>query len=363
MNPETFFPTSYTQARNNFLSACSNVDADISSYEHERIKGVDGENLYVDVALIGDHKAERLFVIGSGTHGVEGFCGSACQFGLLSESLYKQLPEGTALLMVHALNPHGFSHCRRVNEDNVDINRNFVNPGNFPATSKHYEELHPYVVPKSWFGPEREKADAKINEFIETHGERAYQAAITGGQYTHNDGLFYGGREPVWSNLTWQNIIKQHMGRAQSVLFIDVHTGVGPYGYGEPIFIDSSLDQGYELALSWFGEDLTNMHGEDCISAVVEGPISNGMRWVIPDSRFTIISLEYGTRPVPQAIDALRADNWLHLHEHEVTEEQHKLIKAQIRDAFYVEESKWKSMIWERFVELFGRAADNIGKV
>ena len=36
--------------------------------------------------------------------------------------------------MIHALNPFGFAHLRRANEDNVDLNRNFVDHegGNYP---------------------------------------------------------------------------------------------------------------------------------------------------------------------------------------------------------------------------------------
>ena len=64
-------------------------------------------------------------VIISETHGVEGFCGSGCQVGFLVERVYEGLPKTVGVALVHALNPYGFAWLRRVNEDNVDLNRNF----------------------------------------------------------------------------------------------------------------------------------------------------------------------------------------------------------------------------------------------
>ena len=62
----------------------------------------------------------------SGTHGVEGYCGSGIQIGFLKEGLFAELPDDMSVVLLHAMNPYGFSNDRRVNEDNVDLNRNFL---------------------------------------------------------------------------------------------------------------------------------------------------------------------------------------------------------------------------------------------
>ena len=82
----------------------------------------------MDVACLGPGQSRAVLVLTSGTHGVEGFCGSGCQVSLLEDSRFLRQIEraGIALLMIHAVNPYGFSHLRRVNEDNVDLNRNFI---------------------------------------------------------------------------------------------------------------------------------------------------------------------------------------------------------------------------------------------
>ena len=71
---------SYQQARENFLSACSEAGCPVSSYLHP-LKGPEGEELATDVAWFGPEDAGKLLVMVSGVHGVEGFSGSATQVG------------------------------------------------------------------------------------------------------------------------------------------------------------------------------------------------------------------------------------------------------------------------------------------
>src|SRR5205807_10591933 len=84
-------------------------------------------------------------------HGVEGFGGAGCQVGFLIDRLYEALPSSGCALLVHALNPHGFAWLRRVNEDNVDLNRNFIDFSQ-PPSSAAYEPLHDWLVPTDWEG-------------------------------------------------------------------------------------------------------------------------------------------------------------------------------------------------------------------
>ena len=54
------------------------------------------------------------------------------------------------LVFVHALNPYGFSWVRRVNEDNVDLNRNFPDWSQPLPTNDGYAELADILVPTEW---------------------------------------------------------------------------------------------------------------------------------------------------------------------------------------------------------------------
>jgi hypothetical protein len=112
------------------------------------------------VALLGAQNPENLLVLISGTHGVEGFCGSGCQIGYLADQLYEALSSTTGLLLVHALNPFGFAWLRRVNEDNIDLNRNFHDFSKPLPWSESYEALHNLLIPEQWEGARRDKADS-----------------------------------------------------------------------------------------------------------------------------------------------------------------------------------------------------------
>src|SRR5262249_6189169 len=148
-------------------------------------------------------------VVISGTHGVEGFCGSGCQVGLLLDEVYRALPNNVGMVLVHALNPYGFAWLRRVNEDNIDLNRNFQDFSKPLPSSTAYEAVHDALVPLDWDGPFRLSADAEIQKYIQTHGMPAFQAAVSGGQYSRPNGLFFGGTGETWSNIAFRKIMSQ----------------------------------------------------------------------------------------------------------------------------------------------------------
>ena len=72
--------------------------------------------------------------------------------------------------------------------------------------------------------------------YMARHGEKAYQSVVSSGQHNHPKGLFYGGREPTWSNLTLRAVLREHARRCARLGWIDFHTGLGPSGLGERIF-------------------------------------------------------------------------------------------------------------------------------
>ena len=108
----------------------------------------------------------------SSTHGVEGFAGSGIQVGLLRDPDAPKPPPDTALLLIHTINPHGMAWLRRENEDNVDLNRNFVDHegGNYPENDL-FEELVEHLVPKVWDDDAYERYKAAIGVLNDRYGE------------------------------------------------------------------------------------------------------------------------------------------------------------------------------------------------
>ena len=260
MGAASYFSADYAEARRKFLSVAETAGAQLSTFVNDAVKGPAGEELACDVARFGPTDASRVLLMTSATHGVEGFCGSGAQVGLLAQGWHRKLPKDTALVLAHALNPHGFAWLRRVNEDNVDLNRNFIDHSKPHPVNAPYREVHPLLIPADWDGPARAAADAQVQKYIAERGQKAWQAAVSAGQHDHDDGLFYGGRKATWSNRTLREIVRRHLGHAKRIAFLDMHTGLGPSGYGEPIYVGSATPEGYREAVAWYGEQVTDLN-------------------------------------------------------------------------------------------------------
>ena len=345
------FSADYPEARGKFLEACARTGAVLTHYRNPDATGPDGGALHTDVARLGPADAELLYIVASATHGVEGFLGSGCQIGFLREALHAERPAGSCLLLVHAMNPYGFAHVRRVNENNVDLNRDFVDH-DLPYPEKpDYDAVHPLLLPADWDGPARAAADRGIVAYIAEHGFAAYQSAVSSGQYAHADGVFYGGNAPSWSNRTWRRLLAEHVPGRRRVGFLDLHTGRGPYGYGEPIFLSWPDLAQYERARDWYGAEVTAPEAGDSTSSAVQGVAAAAFGDLDSTVEVTAIALEYGTIPVADMLEAVRADNWLYVHGDPATP-MGRAIKRQIRDAFYCDADDWKELVWERAVDI-----------
>ncbi|MDP6829464.1 MAG: M14 family metallopeptidase [Alphaproteobacteria bacterium] len=347
---DDWFSASYGEARAKFLAAAQAAGADLTSYPHP-LKGPDGGDLALDLAYLGPPDAAKVLVTASATHGVEGFCGSGCQVGFLEDALHGGLPGDMAVMHVHAHNPHGFAHERRVTEDNVDLNRNFVDFSAPLPENSAYDEVHPWLVPDDWDGPARQAADAAIEAFIDAHGMFAFQAAVSGGQHGHPDGLFFGGQAPTWSRQAIERLAREHLRGRSHVALIDFHTGLGPRGFGELISVDAPGGPEHLRTVAWYGDEVRIPGSGDSVSAKVNGTIETGYHALLENTESTTIAIEFGTLPPEEVLQALRADNWLYLHG-DVASPVGREIKRQVRAAFYGEDSQWNDDVWQRGLDI-----------
>jgi hypothetical protein len=353
------FASSYQQARAKFLAAAAARGGALESHVLPGLRGAEGEELALDVALIGRAAAASVLVLTSATHGVEGFCGSGAQAALLhDDGVVEAIEEsGVAALFVHAVNPHGFSRLRRVNEDNVDLNRNFRDFGAPAPFNAGYAELHDLLLPESW--PPPAANEARLGAWIARHGEKAMQAAMTAGQYSHPQGLFFGGAAPTWSNRTLRDVLRRHAGGCRRIGWIDVHTGLGPSGHGEKIF--AARDDAAALARTraWWGPEVTSFYDGSSTSAMLSGVMFNAFHEECPAAEFTGIALEFGTVPLPDVLMALRAEAWLHLHP-QAPGRLASAIRKQMRDTFYVDTDGWKEQVGRQARDAVLRALEGL---
>jgi hypothetical protein len=347
MDPVRHFAATYVEARDKFFAAANSVNAAVSSNIHPAARGASDEKLAIDVATLGDASASGMLLLISGTHGVEGFCGSGCQVALLHDKEFVAAVRAAEVHVVflHALNPYGFSHLHRTNEDNVDMNRNFRDFTAPPAPNSNYADVHGFIVPDTW--PPAAQNEAKIAAYVAQHGERALQQAITGGQCEFPDGLFYGGTRAAWSNGVLRSILReQGAGRAR-IGWIDFHSGLGPRGKAEKIYSGRDVSADLALTRAWWGEDVTSFFDGSSSSATLSGVNYNAVYDECPGVAYAGMALEYGTLPLSEMLQSLRADQWLRSHP-ESDAALRTAIKQQVRDAFYCDADDWKATVYEQ---------------
>jgi hypothetical protein len=349
------FSKSYQEARQKFIDAAQAAGLTVQSHYHPR-PGRDGESLAMDVVREGPADATHLLVISSACHGVEGYCGSGVQVHALQNAAWRQAARdaGVAVLYIHALNPYGFSHIRRVTHENVDINRNFHDYSQPLPVNTAYREVQPLLLPEVW-PPDAANA-AAVARFIAERGMPAFQAAVSGGQHEFADGLFFGGRGPTWSNLTLRNVLREHGRTCQRMAWIDLHTGLGPSGVGELIFACADDKAALARAKAWWGQGITSIYDGSSTSAFLTGLMWMSAYEECPQAQYTGIALEYGTQAMDKVMYALRGDHWLHLHP-EAPPALRQQIKQDLMDAFYVDTDEWRQQIVDQAMDAMHQAA------
>jgi hypothetical protein len=347
---EDTFSASYAEARAKFRAAAEAAGIPVESLPHPG-KGLHGEDLAMDVARDGHPDAQRLLIVSSACHGVEGFCGSGIQVALLRDAAWRAeaAAAGVAVLYIHALNPHGFSHVRRTTQENVDINRNFHDFSKPLPVNEGYRELHALLVPDTW-PPSLENGQA-LAAWIAKNGAAAYQAAITRGQHEFPDGLFFGGTSPSWSNRTLREVLRAHGRHTAHLAWIDIHTGLGPSGVGERIYAGRDEPRAVERARRWWSGG-----GRTPVTSIYDGSSSSarltGMMWTAAHDEcaqadYTGIALEYGTLPVMETLQSLRAEQWLRRHP-EAPAAMADAIRRQVLAAFFTDTPEWKATVVEQ---------------
>ncbi|MEM8620539.1 MAG: DUF2817 domain-containing protein [Actinomycetota bacterium] len=342
---EPLSPT-YAHARAAFLASAEAAGAALTSYEHPA-RGREDEDLAIDVAELGAPGAARCVVVVSATHGVEGYCGSALQRHWLDHHADER-SDDTRVLLVHAFNPYGFSWVRRVNEDNIDLNRNFIDWSADAPANDEYAKVADLLVPNDWSTATVEATTNELLEHVGQWGMDQFQQIVSGGQFAHPTGIFYGGAEPAWSHRWMRDWAPTALAGASEVVIVDLHTGLGPWGFGELISSVPTTDPQYQRAVQLWGDDVRSMVDGDSVSAALAGDWLAITDELASDAAVTAIAIEYGTVDLVEVLQALRADAVLHASG-DPTSSDAAEIRAMVRAAFADDDPEWIEACWPRF--------------
>jgi hypothetical protein len=301
-------------------------------------KPSDGSDLSIDVAFAGSEQPSRVLIVTSGLHGVEGFFGSAIQVALLEDVLRRDsVPSGVSIVLVHALNPFGFSSIRRFDDENIDLNRNFLLSGEaFEGCPRRFAELdgllNPSRPPRRFdlFPIRAALASARI-------GKEEVGQAVAGGQFDYPLGLFFGGKGPSQTQTLLREHLPRWVGGAERVMHIDFHTGLGRWAEYKLLLVKAMVHRRAQLA---------QVFGADKLGGPPHHARGDWITWcckeVLPDRDYVGLGAEFGTYRVIPVLAALRAENQAH-HWGKPQSPSTIRAKARLKEVFAPDDPAWRS--------------------
>ena len=231
---DVFF-NEYEEVRAHFLEKVEEFKVDGVKVQSESYEIAAEEDLYID-SLYVPAKSEQtnLIVLTTGVHGIEGYIGSV-MLDVFWEEVYPTLnAENTGVLIVANVNPYGMKYHRRYNENNVDLNRNFIMDwqSHNLATNQNYPKVVEFFEPQEAMGNlflHELKFYGGMIKTVLKNDVATITNALTGGQYEYAEGVYYGGAEDQESTVYLKNVFEQTLtGSYENIVHIDVHSGYGP---------------------------------------------------------------------------------------------------------------------------------------
>lgn len=345
------FPLNYAAARQHWLQQLASLTC---HYQHDihacAGHGPNGEALFTDSVWIGAEAAENVLVILAATHGVEGFAGSAVHIDYLKRLQTGQLslPQNTAVLLIHALTPWGYAWSRRCDVDGVDLNRNVIDFSVSPPETPEYQQLRAAL-----FENDQALRQQILNDFGREYGREALEKAISGGQYVDPAGPFYGGKQPAHGRLVCEHLMDTYDLSQRRLAVVDVHTGLGAYGYGEIICDHAPDSAGALMAKRLYGDAVTLPLAGNSSSVPKLGLLDYLWHAVMAETG-CYITLEFGTYSTDELFAVLWRDHQLWAEPENTSE---RLAHSELmRQHFCPADPAWREMVLLRARQVIDQA-------
>ena len=341
------FEQSYQAARAAFRLEAKQLGAALESIviDADGQRAEDGSELTIDFATWGE--GDRYLVMSSGLHGVEGYIGSATQRLLMAS----KPPKGYRYLLIHAINPWGMVQFRRVNESNVDLNRNFLSADDdYVGSPDHYGRLDGLLNPKREFS--RLEFWVRSGWQIFRYGYEPLKQAIAGGQYDYRHGLFWGGDQLQEGPRKLLEVLPQLLEGSGDILWIDVHSGLGASGQLTYLLEATAGSALHQRLRTHFGDQVQAWDQEGGVAYAIRGGFPTALAQLFGE-RLAMLTCEYGTHPAVEILRLLVLENQIVHHGG-----QRQRARSAMRQAFYPDDSAWQNKARRSAEELIQALAD-----
>lgn len=364
---DEFFSLTYAECREKFLDAAKSAGA--TEIENHLICSADGVDYFMDTAFFPGKITDKLLVHSSGTHGVEGYTGSAIQTKLLRNWDAAATQNGPSILFVHAINPYGMANYRRFNENNVDLNRNYLSSEQWDSVKAREPNVGGYETFRNVLSPAHAPTWKDRYTFYLTfawavfrHGFTALKRAFVTGQYHHPEGIYYGGAGEQPSVSTLRKLLRKYSnnGTLKDAIFIDVHSGLGPAGIdtimtgnaadaarAEKVFVNTKVQNDAAAESGPSG-------GYNLAAGIIRPRVE------LAGGNTLSITEEFGTVKPLEVGRAIILENAA--YHYCKGSEMHKSLQMEVRNAFYPQNSGYKSSVIKLGTIAFNNALKNLSE-
>jgi hypothetical protein len=366
-----YFQDSYDACREAFLEDARKA---AGAFEQAELCSVQvpssvDDHLYVDFLYIPPtDSSDKLLVLSSAVHGVEGYTGSAVQQMFEQEMLGPELLSKMGILVIHSVNPYGFKYGRRVTEHNVDLNRNSdTDPALFQIKNPGYGALYDMLNPQG----EASTASLRSQFFymiaiskMMKESMSVLRQAVLQGQYEYPEGVYFGGTdfEPQIDSL--QRILPAIFEPYRTILEIDLHTGYGArrvlHLFPNPVD-DPELVRQTEAVFDGYHIDWGDT--EDFYT-ITGGFADTFLKKIKPDATYLYMVFECGTFDTQKTFGSLKAlqkiinENQGVHHGYKNSRQQEK-IERELLEAYYPSSEAWRSEVLGSSRKVLGDALAN----
>lgn len=341
-----FFSADYGSARLRFREAAERGGARLTTLDLDA-KGPAGEDLTIDIAWFGAEEPREALLHSSGIHGVEAFAGSAIQLQWLAKGI--TAPPDTAVVLVHVINPYGMAWLRRFNENNVDLNRNFLPPETpHRGAPECYPQLDSFLNPAT--PPSWDFYYARAGWLVLRYGIPALKQCIAEGQYEYPKGLFFGGKALEQGPRKLQEFVADRLGRVERLVVVDIHTGLGPFGV-DTLLVHATNEgsRTYQTMQRVFGDRVAPLDPDRSVAYRVSGAYEEMYPRLLPKTDVYAVSQEFGTYSSVEVLRLLRAENRWHHYGGGGMDHASKL---DLREAFNPDDESWRRDVLRRGAEV-----------
>ena len=291
------FTSDPTDARRMFLSACLDARLSVSSFEMQPSVEIEA-SVHVDIAKAGNSDASSIIVLCPGTRLTDGLCASGLQTSLLRAGLQIELPSTIGLVLIHTITPFEFRPAETENLIKTERANSGWGDSLLAAAESRFSEKQQNTAPATPKETERQR----------------------------------------WCQHVLSNIAEGALSQTKQLIFLDVHTGSGPYGEAEVISCHIPGSSSEQRAQALFGASAV-ANGVEATNIL--GPVAKGLAAALSNREIIPVVVEVGCYSLTTVLDTL-----LSRHETEFASGD------RLDSFFYPKTEAWRELIWEATADL-----------